>query len=273
MSTNTWTFNPMPVDPYDAIRMYITGPSIVDGASYYLRRVIGSLHEPLVGPIIAGHYTDNTPVLFVEDYLYPLDTTFAYELLDATNTLVLDKSANVGPVPSGGYPWIKDLIYPAQRIARTVIVDITDRTYGGRITPYYLVANKYPVTVGDVRSASTGTLTVLCRTHAERDEVIEALSSGGPCQLRTPCSTVVDDMYFTPGDINEARVGITGACMLAVDFTEVSPTDIAPFRAVSYAQQTQNAIAASAMKYSGLRDAFAFHTYRDMALSQSGIAP
>jgi len=272
MSTNVWTFNPLPADPHDAVRVYVTGPSIVEGAQYNLRRVVGTLHESLVGPIVADAYVDGTPVLFVEDYLYPLDTVYAYELLDATNVNVLDRSQDVGPVPSGGYPWLKDLIYPAQRSARISIMDITDRTYAARFTPYYLVGAKYPITAGDVRSASTGTLTVLCRSHTERDDTIEALSSGGPVQLRTPCGTVIDDMFFTPGDIAETRLGVTGACALSIDFTEVSPTDIAPFRAISYATQTQNAIAAG-MKYAGLRDAFVYHTYRDMSLSQSGIAP
>jgi hypothetical protein len=98
------------------------------------------------------------------------------------------------------------------------------------------------------------------------------MSSGSPCQLRTPCATIVDDMYFTPVDIAETRYGIKGWCLLAVDFIEVSPTELAPFKAISYGVQTQNA-AAAGMNYAQLRDAFVYHTYRDMHLSQTGIAP
>jgi len=262
----------MPADPYDAVRGQIVGPSVVYLQPYYLRRVIGSLFEPLVGPIIANEFTDGTPVIDIEDYLYPLDAKWAYQLLDSTNTIILDTSQTIGPVSSGGYPWIKDLIYPGQRMARTTIIDVTDRVYAGRFTAYSLIGAKYPVTVGDIRSASTGQMTLLCRSHTERDETIEAMSSGGPCQLRTPCNTTIDDMFFTPGDISELRFGISGACILAVDFTEVSPTDIPPFKAISYGVQTQNALTAS-MNYQELSDAFTYHTYRDMALSQTGIKP
>jgi len=273
VSTNTWTFNPLPPDPSDAVRVYVTGPSMVYQRSYQVRRVIGgTLREPMPGPFIADEYADHTPVLFIEDYLFPLDTTWQYELLDAGGDVILDTSPSVGPVASLGYPWVRDLIYPAQRSTPLEIVDITGRVYAGRVSPYYLVAQKYPVTLGDVRSASTGTMTVLCRNHAQRDATLDALSSGGPCQLRAPCTDVVDDMYFTPLDVEEIRVGRRGACVLSVEFVEVSPTELPPFKAISYATQTANATAAG-MKYSGLRDAFVFHTYRDMSLSQTGIGP
>jgi len=275
MSTQTWTIDEA-TSPLYPTRVFVKGNAITYATTYTLLRVVGgSTYEQVAGTHVAGYDSDGTtPVLVVDDWWYPLDTPYTYQLMDASGTVILDTSPQADPVPSGGTPWIRDAVYPSNRVASLTIVDVSNRVRPGRITPYYQTQQQYPVTIGDVRSGSNGILTVLCYTHAERDDVIYALSSGSPVSLRVPaaCRVVVDEMYFAPVDIEETRIGVSGACLLTIDFVEVQVTDISPFQAVSYGVQTTNADAAG-MDYEDLRGAFSSHTYQDMLQSQTGIHP
>lgn len=261
-------------NPGQPRRLDITGPSIVIGREYRLRRHVGNVYEPVAGPNVATEYTTLVDVLIVFDYLYPLDRIYTYELLDSTGATLLDVSPPIPATSSEGTPWVRDTVYPSTRISAMTIVDVTGRIRAGRVNVFTQIAQQYPVTIGDVRSSSAGTITALCRSHAERDQLIRALSSGSPCQLRVPasCGHVVDEMYFTPTDIDESRLGKAGACLLTIDFVEVQYTELASFMAIAYAVQTANA-AAAAMNYNGLRSAFTYLDYAAMTNSPSGIAP
>lgn len=273
MSTQTWTITEA-TSPTSPTRVRVSGPAVVYGTSYQLFRIVGSTYEPVPGTYVASHSTSGPDSLIVDDWWFPLDTPYFYQLMDETGTVTIDVSPLADAVPSGGTPWLRDVIYPSNRVSPATIVDVTNRVRPGRVTPYYQVQQQYAVTFGDVRSGSNGTLTLLCHSHAERDEVIYALSSGSPVSLRipAPCRVVVDEMYFTPVDIEETRFGTNGACVLTVDFVEVQVTDIPPFQAISYGIQTGNADAAG-MDYDDLRSAFTARTYADLFLSQTGIAP
>lgn len=253
----------------------VTGLAAGTAVVKLTRRVGNELAQPIGGSIVvvanAASYMD---------YLYPFDVPVIYEVWD--NAGVFLGSAVAGPVPSGGVPWVHDAVYPGIRHAPVWIVDVTDRTRAGRITPFYVNASPGPVTAGDVRSLSNGTLTLLCRSHTERDDVIDAMSTGSPCQLRVPaqCRSVVDEMLFAPLDIGETRWGTDGACLLTVDFVEVGAGELATFKPVTYGAQTTNALAAG-LEYGRLSPPpatemaaqFVGKTYRDMYLSPTGIGP
>jgi hypothetical protein len=203
------------------------------------------------------------PIIDAGLYMY-VDVEFLPDLYSNT----------IGPVSSGGQPWISDNVFPETRYSPVWIVDIAPRTYPGRVTPYTVVGQKYRVTSGDMRSASDGSMTFLCFSHAARDQLINALSTGNPCSLRVPaaCRAVVDEMTFTPVDIDETRFGRSGWCLLDVDFIEVDRSELPPFQAVTYATQKSNADAV-ALTYAGLSAAFLGWSYVDLYRSQTGIAP
>jgi len=255
----------------------VTGIDVGTNVITMTRRYGSEPEQPIGGAIVVNA---TTHAASYEDYLYPFDTPTTYAVYDSTGQVPLG-SAVAGLVPSTGWPWIRDAVYPAQRYTTVCIVDITDRTRAGRITPFYVNAVPGAVTAGDVRSASNGTMTLLCRSHAERDVVLDAMSSGSPCQLRIPaaCQSVVDEMLFAPLDIAEARYGTSGACLLTVDFLEVDPGQLATFKPVTYGVQSTNAVAA-ALEYgkigppaTELALQFVGKTYRDMYLSPTGIEP
>jgi len=237
---------------------------------------------PTTAERIAGVYTaDSGGVVAQPDYLYPFDTTVSYVVYDATGTVVQATSNTVGPVPSGDQPWIRDVVFPSLRYAPVVVVDITGRVRTGRVSSFWAVGSAPAITSGDVRSLSEATLTLFCRSHADRDAVLYAMSSGNPCLMRVPsaCRAVVDEMTFTPRDISEARYGIDGACLLMVDLVEVALSEVGAFQPIDYGTQTSNAYAASTLYGSltpvptGLSLAFLGRTYRDLYLSPTGIAP
>jgi hypothetical protein len=224
---------------------------------------------------IPGSWVATANAVSYSDYLYPLDIPVTYMVYDSEYTEPpLATSTPTAPVPSMGRPWVRDLVFPALRYAAVTIVETGDRLRAGRVSPYYVMAQSYAVTVGDVRSASAGTLQLFCTSHADRDTVLYAMSTGNPCALRVPstCRAVVDEMYFAPVDITETRFGPDGKCLLSVDYVEVNLSDVATFQPVNYGTQTQNATA-SDMRYSGLSAAFYGRTYADMYLSPTGVAP
>ena len=208
------------------------------------------------------------------DFLYPLDTPLRYAARDSTGSTVLAISALVPPVASVGFPWVRDTMFPESRASAVRIVTVHSRRYAARVTPFTVINQKYPVTAGDVRSGSDGSIVFFCLNHHERDVLIEALSSGNPCWLRIPprCQVAFDEMVFTPLDIDEEMFGANGSNILTVDFLEVSPSELAPYRAVDYGIQTANA-AGAAMTYGQLEQAFVGHTYSDLYYSETGVAP
>jgi hypothetical protein len=241
------------------------------------RRAHGSKVEDIPGSFVVTGGTAS-----YSDYLYPLDEPVTYMLYD--NVWTEPPLATAAPTPavsSQGKPWITDLVFPGLRYTDVIVAATGDRVRAGRISPYYVMAQPYAVTVGDVRSASTGTLQLFCRSHAERDRVLYAMSSGNPCALRVPvaCRTVVDEMYFAPMDVTETPFGSRGACVLSVDYVEVDLADVTTYQPVTYGVQTSNAAAASLLYGSllpsptGLSRQFYGKTYADMYLSSTGIAP
>ena len=262
----------IPTQPH---RLELSG--LTAGQVVTFRRLVGSIRTDIGGQHIAtagGTYT-------YDDYLYPLDTPLSYEVWDSTRTMWIMSSTLVPAVNSLGFPWIRDTIYPNVRSSPLIIVDLDPRERPGRIAAFFPIGQSLPLTTGDVRSASSGTLTAFCRDHAERDRLIYALSSGNPCQLLVPnkCTKCIDPMNFAPQDVSETRVGTNGACIITIDFQEVVVSDVKAFQPIVYSVQTANA-AGSALKYgsltpvpSGLSLAFMNKNYRDVYYSQTGIAP
>jgi len=217
----------------------------------------------------------------VADALYPLEAAFSYELRNGDGSLLLETAGPfTPPQPVGdeaGRPQLIDVTLTTRRSAVEVI-DVTNRTRRGRVTAFQTVGGAAFTTVGDIRLMSEGTLTLLFRSHAERDDIITTVSSGGPVVMRVPtaCQVKLDEMWFTPLDVIEERFGVHGAGLLSMDFVEVQGTPTRPLppsvHVISYANQKANA-AAAGQSYAGQKVAFAGATYETMKLSGSGIAP
>lgn len=235
-----------------------------------LARQIGSVRERLAGSQTA----DGSGNATFNDWLYPFDSAVTYLVLDSAGAVLLAQAATVASPSSEGFPYIRDTYLPGTLSTRVWVMDVTARLRAGRVATYRPTGKRYPITIGDVRQASEGTLTLYCPSHQYRNTLIEVLSTGNPCVLRVPglCRTVVDDMFFTPLDVDELRLGASGACQLDVDFVEVEAANLPAFIAIAYSVQTSNAAAATA-KYGNLTANFAGRSYLDMTTSPTGVTP
>jgi hypothetical protein len=259
----------------------VTVTGLVDTAVIFKRYYTPAAGGSAVYEPIPGQYVVAAGAVTYKDYLYPLDTPVSYVVYKSDGVTPLATSTPAPAVASGGKPWIRDVMFPALRYSDVRIIDLPSRLRAGRVAVNYVIADPYAFTVGDVRSAPSGTLQLYCTGHTERDRVLNVLSTGNPVQLRIPvaCQTMFDEMLFTPLDVTETRWGGSGACILSVDYVETGWTQVAPFQPVTYAAQTQNA-ATAGLKYgslgppaTGLAAAFVGKTYVDMYLSPTGIAP
>jgi len=262
-TANFWTDNPVTVA--DPVMLHMN--QLAAGNRITITRTVDGV-QTTVGVFTA----DAAGEVHYPDYLYPFGADVLYTVYDGSSSV--EMATEFIRTPDASVPWLRDTFVPELLNAPTSIVDITGRARGGRVTVYRVVAEKYPVTLGDIRQASEGTMTVLCYNHADRDRVIATLSSGYPCSLRVPsaCRTVIDDMLFTPLDITETRFGTNGACTLDIDFVEVLATDLPQYVAVSYATQTANA-ATNNILYQELTSRFAGLNYGALYLSPDGINP
>ena len=247
----------------------VTVTGLAPGQIVIIYRVVGTTVEKRASSVTA----DPSGVATWRDFHYPFGTSVVYTVNNADETEELARSEPVS-TPDSLAPWIRDTVVPDALAVATVIVDITQRLYGGRVSVYRIVSAKYPVTIGDIRQASEGRLTLLCRSHDDRDRTIATLSTGNPCSLRVPaaCRSAVDDMYFTPLDIAESRFGQNGMCLLDVSFVEVEGPMLPEYRAVSYASQTSNATT-NDVTYAVLAQNFLGRSYVDLFFSSNGITP
>lgn len=262
-SANFWTDDPATVA--DPVMLNVN--QLDAGNRVTITRTVDGV-ETTVGVFTA----DAGGEIHYPDYLYPFGASVLYTVYDGSSSVIM--ATETVQTPDASVPWLRDTFVPELLNAPTAIVDITGRARGGRVTVYRVVGEKYPVTLGDIRQASEGTMTVLCQSHADRDRVIATLSSGYPCSLRVPsaCRTVVDDMLFTPLDITETRFGTNGACTLDIDFVEVLTSDLPQYVAISYATQTANATTNDIL-YQELASRFAGLNYGALYLSPDGINP
>ncbi|MBA3340017.1 MAG: hypothetical protein H0T54_09810, partial [Geodermatophilaceae bacterium] len=213
------------------------------------------------------------------DHLYPAAEWLYYEMYSSTAEVYLfGAEGGFQPYPdyrtNKVHPWLKDTSYPEERNTSTTIMEIVDRSYRSRIKTFSVVGRAGYITSGDVRQLSTGTLKFLAYDRYERDQLKRTLETGGPVLLRIPVAQqqFIDDMVFTPGDLQERFFGAEGY-LIEVDFTEVDDRVLQPvFQAVNYGEQKANALV-GATSYDDLRGAFAGYTYTDLYRSTTGIAP
>jgi hypothetical protein len=251
------------------MRIGVTG-LVADQVVSFARAVGTTPRERIPGNATA----DVGGVTEFADWLYPLESSIVYSVLDEAGAVILATAAASNSPGSGGVPIIRDSYLPEALTIAVTIVDVSGRLRPGRVAVFSPTGKKYPTTVGDVRRASEGVLTLYCVSHAHRDATVATLSTGNPCVLRIPppCRVAVDDMYFTPQDITETRHGFAGACLLDIEFTEVDANALPSFVPIAYVVQSANADAAG-MDYADLAAAYAGESYMDMTLSTTGIAP
>ena len=160
--------------------------------------VRGMTLQPLSGGVFVGW-----------DYEMPIGVSVVYEaaVYDATDTVNPLAVVDAGAITyTTAYEWIKDPLEPIRNMPIRV-VDMTEYDYVTPTGVHTVLGRPDPITVGDVRQAATGALTLYTETSEERDRLHYITSSGHVLLLQSTQDSGVGNMYIAPtGTLKETRL-------------------------------------------------------------------
>jgi hypothetical protein len=145
----------------------------------------------------AGAWTDY-------DYEAPMDVPVSYRVLSADLTTVQASTAGTVTLASNGATWLK---HPSQPTLNGVL-KVTSLDNLLRKVPqgvFYVQGRPLPVVTSGRRFAPTGDLICYTETLAERQWLLNLLTSGQVLLLSTPDGYGLGNLYVSVGDVPEDR--------------------------------------------------------------------
>ncbi|MEV4971963.1 hypothetical protein [Streptomyces scopuliridis] len=202
------------VDPIPgeyAVRISLQGLTQGGYAYWGLWRMLqsdGSM-TPLRG---ATEETAQTPITgdlaVVEDYEAPLGVPIQYYLKLWTTLPAYTSITTEPPLildePPVTHVVMKDPLSPARRAA-VMVGTLPDWQRTARQGVSQVRGRARPIVISDVRSAATGTMTLVTETDGERQRVKWLMDVGSTVLLQWPRTWGEDDVYVQIGDVTEKR--------------------------------------------------------------------
>jgi hypothetical protein len=184
--------------PNSRISLAVTGAS---GSTGYIRRINPDGSSTTVrngepATFTAGAWSDY-------DYETPMDLAVTYQALSADQTTVQATSSSV-TLASNDLAWLKDPTVPTLNF----VLKVTSMEELARDLPMgvFFVANRrYPVVTSGARFAPTTEVIAYTETFAERQSMLNILSTGRVLQLSTPDGYGLGAYYVAVGAIVEKR--------------------------------------------------------------------
>lgn len=170
------------------------------------RALTASAWTPVRGGKVA--VTNGAMVRPVDDYEFPAGVPLVYRITalasveGAADEVVAQAQVRRQADPTG--VWLKFITAP-QLNRRVIVSDYSEITRPARMARYPVAGRRAPVVVSDVHSGRELSVTLECRTPAERDELDLSLSQGLAFFLHTPLSHPLPSMYAVAGDYSHAR--------------------------------------------------------------------
>lgn len=180
------------------IILSVTGAS---GATGYIRRANpdGSANTVRNGEpatFTSGAWSDY-------DYEAPMDLAVTYQVLSSDQTTVQATSSSV-TLPSNDKSWLKDPTLPALNFV-VKVTSMGDLSRDLPIGVFYVAGRRYPVVTTAQRFVPTGDLVCYTETFAERQAMLDILSSGRVLQFATPDGYGWGTYYVAVGAVTEHR--------------------------------------------------------------------
>jgi hypothetical protein len=180
------------------ITLAVTGAT---GATGYIRRLNPDGTSTTVrngepATFTAGAWSDY-------DYETPMDLAVTYQVLSSDQTTVQATSSSV-TLASNDLTWLKDPTVPALNFVLKVTA-LPELTRDLPTGTFYVAGRTYPVVTTGKRFAPTGDLSAYTETFAERQAMLNILSSGRVLQLSTPDGYGLGAYYVAVGTAVEAR--------------------------------------------------------------------
>ena len=142
------------------------------------------------------------------DYEIPIGVPVLYQAtsyLDADGALQADTSNAVLITWDTTNEWLKDPLEPIRNLPIRV-VDMSSYHYSTPASVHTVLGRPDPVTIGEVRRAADGVVTLLTVTKEERDRLHYITASGNVLLLQSTQDSGVGNMYIALLDIQENRI-------------------------------------------------------------------
>ncbi len=142
------------------------------------------------------------------DYEMPIGLPVAYvaALYDSSDTTTpLDTTDPVSVTWTTDHDWLKDPFEPIRNVA-ILVSDMSEYDYATPTAVLTVLGRPDPVTVGEIRQAATGDLTLVTLDRTARDQLHYITSSGHVLLLQSTQDSGVGNMYVAPLGLKEQRV-------------------------------------------------------------------
>ncbi len=142
------------------------------------------------------------------DYEMPIGVQVAYtaSLYDAADTSTpLDVSDPVTITWDTEIDWLKDPLEPIRNVP-VLVNDMSEYDYATPTAVLEVLGRPDPVTVGEIRQAATGDLTLVTLSKEDRDRLHYITASGHVLLLQSSQTSGVGSMYLAPLGLKEQRI-------------------------------------------------------------------
>lgn len=184
--------------PNSRISLAVTGAT---GSTGYIRRnnpdgTANTVRNGEPATFTAGAWSDY-------DYETPMDLAVSYQVLSSDQTTVQATSSSV-TLASSDKTWLKDPTVPALNFVLKVS-DMGDLTRDLPTGIFWVAGRRYPVVTTGQRFVPSGDLVAYTESFAERQAMLNILSSGRVLQLSTPDGYGLGAYYVAVGSVTEHR--------------------------------------------------------------------
>lgn len=157
--------------------------------------VRGMDKAPLSGGVFLG-YDYEAPIGLPVDYV-------ATAYTDPDTVLAISAPSTVTWTTEND--WLKDPLEPARNI-EVLVSDMSEYAYDTPTGIHTVLGRPDPVTIGEVRRAATGTLTLTTLTREDRDRLHYITASGHVLLFQSSQESGVGSMYIALTGVTETRV-------------------------------------------------------------------
>lgn len=142
------------------------------------------------------------------DYEMPVGVQVEYvaSIYDSSDPLTpLDTTEPVSITWMARRDWLKDPLEPIRNVM-VLVNDMSEYDYATPTAVHTVLGRPDPVTVGEIRQAATGDLTLVTLDKLARDQLHYITASGHVLLLQSTQESGVGNMYLAPLGLKEQRV-------------------------------------------------------------------
>ncbi len=142
------------------------------------------------------------------DYEMPVgvEVTYTGYLYDSSDTSTpLDLTDPVAITWTTDHDWLKDPLEPIRNVA-VLVNDMSEYAYATPTAVLEVLGRPDPVTVGEIRQAATGDLTLVTLDKTAREQLHYLTASGHVLLLQSTQDSGVGNMYVAPLGLKEQRL-------------------------------------------------------------------